>query len=56
MFTQRCHDAIIVTWKTRHFRHFTSEHVLSITCYFRDKSDKLVENRDLFHIFFYATS
>ena len=23
---QRCHDAITVTWKTRHFRHFTSEH------------------------------
>ena len=24
-FTQRCHDAITVTWRTRHFRHFTSE-------------------------------
>jgi len=26
MFTQRCRDAITVTWKTRHFRYFTSEH------------------------------
>jgi len=26
MFTQRSRDAITVTWKTRHFRHFTSEH------------------------------
>jgi len=25
MFTQRARDAITVTWKTRHFRHFTSE-------------------------------
>jgi len=25
MFTQRSRDAITVTWKTRHFRHFTSE-------------------------------
>jgi len=24
--TQRCRDAITVTWKTCHFRHFTSEH------------------------------
>jgi len=24
--TQRSRDAITVTWKTRHFRHFTSEH------------------------------
>jgi len=22
MFTQRCRNAITVTWKTRHFRHF----------------------------------
>ena len=26
MFTQRSHDAITVTWKTRDFHHFTSEH------------------------------
>jgi len=26
MFTQRSRDAITVTWKTRHFRHFISEH------------------------------
>jgi len=26
MFTQRSHDAITLTWKTRHFRHYTSEH------------------------------
>jgi len=26
MFTQRCRDAVTVTWKMRHFRHFTSEH------------------------------
>ena len=26
MFTQRSRDDITVTWKTRHFRHFTSEH------------------------------
>jgi len=26
MFTQRSRDAITVTSKTRHFRHFTSEH------------------------------
>ena len=26
MFTQRCRDAITVTWKSRHFHHFTSEH------------------------------
>jgi len=26
MFTQRFRDAITVAWKTRHFRHFTSEH------------------------------
>ena len=26
MFTQRFRDAITVTWKTRHFNHFTSEH------------------------------
>jgi len=26
MFTQRSYDAIILTWKTRHFRHFTSQH------------------------------
>jgi len=26
MFTQRSRDAITVTWKTRQFRHFTSEH------------------------------
>ena len=26
MLTQRSRDAIIVTWKMRHFRHFTSEH------------------------------
>jgi len=26
MFTQRCRDAISVTWKTRHFHHLTSEH------------------------------
>ena len=26
MFTQRSRDAVTVTWKTRHFRHFTSEH------------------------------
>jgi len=26
MFTQRSRDAITVTWKTRHFCHFTSEH------------------------------
>jgi len=26
MFTQRSRDAITVTWKARHFRHFTSEH------------------------------
>ena len=26
MLTQRSHDTIIVTWKTRHFHHFTSEH------------------------------
>jgi len=26
MFTKRSHDAITVTWKTRHFRHFTAEH------------------------------
>jgi len=25
MFTQRSCDAITVTWKTRHFHHFTSE-------------------------------
>ena len=25
-FTQRSHDAITVTWTTRHFNHFTSEH------------------------------
>jgi len=25
-FTQRCRDAITVTWKTRHFRYFTSQH------------------------------
>ena len=25
MFTQRSRDAITVTWKTRHFRRFTSE-------------------------------
>jgi len=25
MFTQRSRDAITLTWKTRHFRHFTSE-------------------------------
>jgi len=26
VFTQRFRDAITVMWKTRHFRHFTSEH------------------------------
>jgi len=26
MFTQRSRDAVTVTWKTRHFCHFTSEH------------------------------
>ena len=26
MFTQCSRDAITVTWKTRHFRHLTSEH------------------------------
>jgi len=26
MFTQRSRDAITMTWKTRHFRHFASEH------------------------------
>jgi len=26
MFTQRCRDAITVTWKTRHFHHLTLEH------------------------------
>ena len=26
MFTQRCRDAITVTWKTRQFRQFTLEH------------------------------
>ena len=26
MFTQRCRNAITMTWKTRQFRHFTSEH------------------------------
>jgi len=26
MFTQRSRDAITVTWTTRHFNHFTSEH------------------------------
>jgi len=26
MFTQRFRDAVSVTWKMRHFRHFTSEH------------------------------
>jgi len=26
MFTQRSRDAITATWKTRHFRHFSSEH------------------------------
>jgi len=26
MFTQRSRDAITVTWKTRHFHQFTSEH------------------------------
>ena len=26
MFTQHSRDAITVTLKTRHFRHFTSEH------------------------------
>ena len=26
MFTQRSRDAITVTWKMRHFRHFTSQH------------------------------
>ena len=26
MFTQLSRDAITVTWKIRHFRHFTSEH------------------------------
>ena len=25
MFTQRSRDTITVTWKTRHFRHVTSE-------------------------------
>jgi len=25
MFTQRCRDAMTVTWKTRHFRRFTSQ-------------------------------
>jgi len=24
MFTQRCRDAMTVTWKTRHFRRFTT--------------------------------
>ena len=26
MFTQRSRDAITVTWTTRHFNNFTSEH------------------------------
>jgi len=26
MFAQHSSDAITVTWKTRHFCHFTSEH------------------------------
>jgi len=26
MFTQRSRDAITVTWKTHHFRHFILEH------------------------------
>jgi len=26
MFTQRCRDAITVTWTMHHFRHFTSQH------------------------------
>ena len=26
MFTQRSRDTITLTWKTRNFRHFTSEH------------------------------
>jgi len=26
MFTQHSRDTITVTWKTRHFRHFTLEH------------------------------
>jgi len=26
MFTQRSCEAITVTWKMRHFHHFTSEH------------------------------
>jgi len=26
MFTQRSRDAITLTWKTRRFHHFTSEH------------------------------
>jgi len=26
MFTERSHDAITVTWKMRHFCHFTLEH------------------------------
>jgi len=26
MFTQPSRDTITMTWKTRHFNHFTSEH------------------------------
>ena len=29
MFTQRSRYVITVTWKTRHFRHFTSEQILN---------------------------